>query len=505
MVPRKLLVIDDSATIRKLLEISFRGAGCLIEFAESGGAGVSAAKEMRPDVILLDYVLPDMRATDVCERLGKDSLTNSIPVIVMSGKTDGIRDLFRDLKMAVDFVAKPFDAAEIVRRVKLAMEMQVAPKEVAKAAFQDRGRFPGHVPSGATFRGELRDWPLLPLISTIENAKTGTLELRFASLTVTLFVQAGEVVLVSCDDPTELEKALKRPLRGGGGFSSAAAPEWESGTPKSVTLLLGQRLPQEAASAALFAAGRKLLSDACSAQEVAFEWHSRPMPREVEMFGRPISKAQIVLDTLRLQPGFVDLVSDDAVFERAPDFSTRIRGIDLSDEERSVLTLLSTNGSVEDLSNRGSTPAEEQRAVVARLLAAGLLRRSRVTRPLREQKEPVLAVDPDAGQFLSALDSLLSRCKTPIRLVTASPGEDLVSAVLRLTPRLLLLNADAVGTKAEQIARSVRFSLRHSRMPVVCVLEAPNEVRAQSLFAAGADAVLTKPIRFFDIESFLNG
>src|SRR3954470_12479243 len=64
----RLLVIDDSATIRKLVEISFRGSAWVLEFAGTGADGLARAAQGGPTMILLDYVLPDMKAAEVCKR-----------------------------------------------------------------------------------------------------------------------------------------------------------------------------------------------------------------------------------------------------------------------------------------------------------------------------------------------------------------------------------------------------------------------------------------------------
>jgi CheY-like chemotaxis protein len=120
---RVLLVIDDSATIRKLVELSFANTPWKLQFAESGEQGLQRAAETLPHAILLDYVLPDMRGTDVCRRLFADSKLNKIPVLVMSAKEDGGRSHFDGVaRLVADFVVKPFAAAEIVARVNRACD-----------------------------------------------------------------------------------------------------------------------------------------------------------------------------------------------------------------------------------------------------------------------------------------------------------------------------------------------------------------------------------------------
>ena len=82
----RLLVIDDSPTIRKAIEIAFRGTNWIADFAPNGREGVLKAKNAPPDAIILDFVLPDMRGVDVCEHLAAEPRTASVPILVVSGK-----------------------------------------------------------------------------------------------------------------------------------------------------------------------------------------------------------------------------------------------------------------------------------------------------------------------------------------------------------------------------------------------------------------------------------
>lgn len=103
----KLLVIDDSLTIRKLLEITFRGSDIEVLFASSGREGVELARATSPAIILLDFVLPDMRGYDVCRLLGETPHTANIPVVVMTAKDDTIRQYFTNFTMVKDILQKP--------------------------------------------------------------------------------------------------------------------------------------------------------------------------------------------------------------------------------------------------------------------------------------------------------------------------------------------------------------------------------------------------------------
>lgn len=113
----RLLVIDDSLTIRKLVEISFRDTGLAMDFASSGREGVRKAKASPPTLILLDYVLPDMKGVDVCARLAESEETANLPIVLMTAKGAEIREQFRPYGSVLDFISKPFGAADIKERI----------------------------------------------------------------------------------------------------------------------------------------------------------------------------------------------------------------------------------------------------------------------------------------------------------------------------------------------------------------------------------------------------
>ena len=116
-----VLVIDDSLTIRKLLEMTLQRAGHAYEVAGLGREGVDLARRVRPKLILLDYVLPDLKGTDVCDELDRDPLTMGVPVVIMSDKGDDIRPLFKGRRSVVEVVAKPFAPAEILHVISRAL------------------------------------------------------------------------------------------------------------------------------------------------------------------------------------------------------------------------------------------------------------------------------------------------------------------------------------------------------------------------------------------------
>src|SRR5262245_17570314 len=114
---RDVLVIDDSATVRKLVEISLRGRPLRAHFADSGAEGLRTAFALLPSAILLDFMLPDMTGIEVCRALAADPRTQHIPILVVSAKHDRVRAEFQPYPSVVDFLGKPFAPSDLIARI----------------------------------------------------------------------------------------------------------------------------------------------------------------------------------------------------------------------------------------------------------------------------------------------------------------------------------------------------------------------------------------------------
>ena len=114
MTGATILLIDDDATLSELLSEQLRMAGYRALSAGDGASGLRAADEARPDLVILDVMMPGMDGWTVCERLRAKSMT---PIILLTAKGEEI-DKLRGFRLGVDdYVTKPFSFAEMVARV----------------------------------------------------------------------------------------------------------------------------------------------------------------------------------------------------------------------------------------------------------------------------------------------------------------------------------------------------------------------------------------------------
>jgi DNA-binding response OmpR family regulator len=108
-----VLVIDDEGPIRLLCRVNLEAAGMEVSEAQDGPSGVEAARAGRPDVILLDVMMPGMDGWEVFGELLKDERTAKIPIVFLTARAE-LRDQARGLELGgVDYVTKPFNPLEL--------------------------------------------------------------------------------------------------------------------------------------------------------------------------------------------------------------------------------------------------------------------------------------------------------------------------------------------------------------------------------------------------------
>ncbi len=133
MTPR-ILIVDDSATIRRALELILRPKGFELEFAATGSEAIERARSFGPTLVVLDYVLPDMRGPDVCTALESLPQTAATPIVLVSAKGASVREAYRDARNVVTYITKPFKPGLVVSVVENALSSRPAAQPRAPIA-----------------------------------------------------------------------------------------------------------------------------------------------------------------------------------------------------------------------------------------------------------------------------------------------------------------------------------------------------------------------------------
>jgi DNA-binding response OmpR family regulator len=113
MAGESVLVIDDSPTITKVVQLVLTKAGYQVQTAVDGEQGLASVRSQRPDLILLDFVMPRMNGYQFCRELVADAKLRDIPVILMSAKGDQVGERFVKVMGIVDYITKPFSPEAI--------------------------------------------------------------------------------------------------------------------------------------------------------------------------------------------------------------------------------------------------------------------------------------------------------------------------------------------------------------------------------------------------------
>ena len=109
----RVLVVDDEAPIRLLCRVNLEAEGMEVLEAADGPSGLEAARTQRPDVILLDVMMPGLDGWRVAEELLDDAETSSIPIVFLTARAE-LRDRARGLDLGgLDYVTKPFNPLEL--------------------------------------------------------------------------------------------------------------------------------------------------------------------------------------------------------------------------------------------------------------------------------------------------------------------------------------------------------------------------------------------------------
>lgn len=115
-MPARVLVVEDDPSVRGLLHTLLTGEGYEVATASDGLAGLVKASSAKPDLMLLDLMMPDLGGVRVLEELRADPALADVPVIVVTGKLEAVPPL-RGLLGDDNVFVKPFGVAELLDRV----------------------------------------------------------------------------------------------------------------------------------------------------------------------------------------------------------------------------------------------------------------------------------------------------------------------------------------------------------------------------------------------------
>lgn len=114
----KILLIEDDQSLTELIRYNLTKADFTIHCESDGEEGLYALEEISPDLVLLDWMLPNLSGIEICRRIRRNKVTQNVPIIMLTARADE-NDRVRGLDTgADDYITKPFSPKELIARIK---------------------------------------------------------------------------------------------------------------------------------------------------------------------------------------------------------------------------------------------------------------------------------------------------------------------------------------------------------------------------------------------------
>lgn len=140
MAGEKILNIDDSPTVQRLIEMILSSQGYEVVLASDGEEGIAKAKSERPDLILVDFVMPKMNGYQVCKTLKDDPEFRTTPIILVTSKGDKVGSKFVDVLGISEYFTKPFQPEELLAKIREVLDKKAQDDAAAAAAAAAKAR-----------------------------------------------------------------------------------------------------------------------------------------------------------------------------------------------------------------------------------------------------------------------------------------------------------------------------------------------------------------------------
>lgn len=131
----RILVVEDEADIREVLDYNLKREGHEVVLAGTAKDGLRFARDKKPDLVLLDLMLPDGSGTDLCKTLQHDPATRGVRVLMLTAKSEEIDRVIGFELGADDYVVKPFSVRELLLRVNAVLRRSTSDDEGVTTQF----------------------------------------------------------------------------------------------------------------------------------------------------------------------------------------------------------------------------------------------------------------------------------------------------------------------------------------------------------------------------------
>jgi len=228
---RSVLIIDDSPTVRRLAEIVLSNSGYEVYTAADGEEGIKIAKQTKPSIILVDFIMPKMNGYKVCKIIRSDPELKNIPLILITAKGEEVGQTFEEKFGIIHYFQKPFEPDELVTKIDnvLGVEkdsIKESKKELPDDLLESFDKLLRHYfdhelkarvkwimievlkemkiikTQGLIFSGEVKYIPIPDLIQFISTSLlSGKLTVVASSLNSEIYFEKGHIVFATVSKP----------------------------------------------------------------------------------------------------------------------------------------------------------------------------------------------------------------------------------------------------------------------------------------------------------------
>lgn len=129
MAKQTILVVDDEKDLLDLIEYNLKKEGFAVLKAENGEEGIKIAKEHKPDLVLMDIMMPKMDGMEAVEKMRSDEELKAIPIIFLTARSDEKTEVEGLNKGGDDYITKPISTTKLISRIKAVMRRFEEPEE----------------------------------------------------------------------------------------------------------------------------------------------------------------------------------------------------------------------------------------------------------------------------------------------------------------------------------------------------------------------------------------
>ena len=134
---KRILIVEDELDLRSTLEFKFKSEGYTVESVSKGKDALASLSRKKPDLILLDLMLPDMSGLDICKKVRNSPDDHDISIIMLTAKGEEVDRVLGFELGADDYVVKPFSVRELALRVSTVLKRKEKQEETTKISLGD--------------------------------------------------------------------------------------------------------------------------------------------------------------------------------------------------------------------------------------------------------------------------------------------------------------------------------------------------------------------------------